>query len=242
MRSLKTFFILSLAVLLLGFMVSCKKVKNPYSPDIPKIIDDNDNNDPCANGVNEITVEYIGVPITAKTFRWEITLKSIKRFEFYWLNENEYQLCNGEMVIAKYRVKNAWETEHFRSDIPRSAIMFGMFATYPTLKSQGYEFYLGANGNASWPTFYYKPNPSGPMEVVPDFRDALLQPDEEIEIVDSFWVSLNPEEVESFFNSSPTLEFSGDGMFALVQYPEREGETGCGWLEQILKFRLLTIN
>lgn len=43
MRSLKTFFIFGLAVLLLGFMVSCKKVKNPYSPDIPKIIEPDPN-------------------------------------------------------------------------------------------------------------------------------------------------------------------------------------------------------
>jgi len=251
MRSLKTFMILCLAVLLLGFTVGCDlfKAKSPASPDIQKIIDDNnnnDNNDPCACCENEVTVEYTGTPVTAKTCRWEITLKSVERFKYYWIDPgtNEYRLADFEMVIAKYSVKNVWEKESFYSDIPRSSLVFGMESTYPKIKAEGYgfEFYLGADDNASWPTFYYKPNPSGPMERVPDFDCTTIEPDEEIEIVDSFVIELYPHEVEGFYNSPLTLEFSGDGVFALVQYPEREGETGCGWLEQIIKFRLLTIN
>lgn len=109
MRTLKTFLIFGLAVLLLGFITSCKKVKNPYSPDIPKIIDNNDNNDKPAV-VSEVTVEYYGAPVTAETYMWKITLLSATTEKILKplyvppsLSDLEYE-AYGKFLIFKYEV------------------------------------------------------------------------------------------------------------------------------------------
>ncbi len=107
MRTLKTLFIFGLAVLLLGFMVSCKKVKNPYSPNIPKIIDDNDNNDK-PTVISEVTVEYYGAPVTAETYMWKMTLLSVTTEKILKslcqdVPDLEYE-AYGKFLIFKYEV------------------------------------------------------------------------------------------------------------------------------------------
>ncbi len=115
MRTLKTFTILGLAVLLLGFMISCKKVKNPYSPNIPKIIDDNDNNeedDPLSeeNYPSEITGDYYGTPLTLTGNTFEVTLESVEFKEtIQGISGNIWRTTDYGFVIYRYKIKNLLE-------------------------------------------------------------------------------------------------------------------------------------
>ncbi len=235
MRTLKTFLIFGLAVLLLGFMTSCKKAKNPYSPDIPKIIDNNDNNDPCDCCVNEVTVEYTGMPVTAKTCKWEITLKSIERTDRLERADGQegYYIFDGEVLVIRYKVKNVWEKQsfNFENTMPSYVGNLGVgLLLYYVESSLGYKFY------------HYPPTQSLEDVCFPGERDdANLRLNEEADLVTIIEICSpyhnDVYSTEDFFNSQLTAVFTDFGT-----HPEYEGKTGCGWEDQIIKFRLLTTN
>jgi len=239
MRSLKTFLIFGLAVLLLGFITSCKKVKNPYSPDISKIIDDNDNNnnnddnDPCDCCVNDVTVEYTGTPVTAKTCKWEITLKSVERTDRLERADGQggYYIFDGEVLVIRYKAKNVWEKQSFNFENTSQSFVGNMgigLLLYYVESSLGYKFYQ------------YPPAKSLEDVCFPGERtSASLYLNEEADLLTIIEIYSPSVSTNDLFNSQLTVVFTGSEFGA---YPEREGETGCGWEEQFIRFKLLTLN
>lgn len=105
-RLFPTFLISGLVILLIGFNINCgnkKEIENPYNP-----IPDPDPNPTPTPQPEQVTVEYTGEPITARTLRWEMTLESITITETLpsnWYPGHIYK-ARGKFFIVKLKVKN----------------------------------------------------------------------------------------------------------------------------------------